>query len=395
MRLGIDLHNVRGGGGLSYLGNILQHFDPEKHAFSRICLFGSEEVLNRLPDGPHIEKHPQAILSKSLPYRLFFMFFLLGSELRRTRCNLLYSPGGLYFGSFHPFVTISRNMMPFEPKRWSLYPALSFDRLRLILLRYAHAATFRRAVGMIFLTKIAQRIVCAAMKSMNGCTTVISHGVNRQLFLRAPCHSLPHAIDLHGPIRIVYPSRLEPYKHQVEVIKAIAALRNEFPALTIELCGPANPKYKKIVETTMRAYDPEGAFVSYHGEILPAELPALYQQCQLLVFASSCENLPNTLIEALSFGIPIVCSHFDPMPEIAQNSCVYFDPADYRSIAHAIRVTLYDWQNALVRAKAGEVLASHYSWEFCAEQTFLFLFERLTPNNFDQSVNAIKLKDFL
>ena len=392
MKLGIDLHNVRGGGGLSYLENILLHFDPQQHGFTSVCLFGSKEVLVRMPDGPHIEKYPQPILSKSLPYRLFFMLFLLRRELQRTGCNLLYSPGGLYFGGFRPFVTISRNMMPFEPKHWSMYPSLSFDRLRLILLRHAHAATFRRADGMIFLTKIAQRIIEAAMGATRGHTAVISHGVNRQLFLRAPCQPPSQTIDRQDPIWLVYPSRLEPYKHQVEVIKAVTELRKEFPALTIDLCGPANPQYKKTVDATLRVCDPDGVFVHYRGELLPTELPALYQQCQLLIFASSCENLPNTLIEALAFGIPIVCSRADPMPEVAQHSCVYFDPTDYRSIVKAIRVTLYDWQSALARVKVGEDLASRYSWQSCAKQTFLFLFERLTTTNLVQSVNPINQK---
>jgi glycosyltransferase involved in cell wall biosynthesis len=392
MKLGIDLHNVTGGGGLSYMTNILRHFDPQKHGFTSICLFGSEKVLARMPDSLHIEKHPQPILAKSLPYRLFFMFFMLGRELKRTGCNVLYSPGGLYFGGFRPYVTISRNMMPFEPQHWSLYPRFSFDRLRLILLRRAHAATFRRADGMIFLTKIAERIVGAAMRTTRGRTAVISHGVNRELFLRAPCQPLPRSIARQEPIRLVYPSRLEPYKHQVEVIEAIADLRKEFPALTIDLCGPANPQYKEAVDATLRVCDPDGSFVHYYGELLPTELPALYHQCHLLIFASSCENLPNTLIEALSFGIPIVCSQSDPMPEVAQHACMYFDPTDRQAIVQAIRSTLCDWPSALERVKAGEDLAARYSWKTCAEQTFLFLYAQLKPANEVLPVNSVNLK---
>jgi glycosyltransferase involved in cell wall biosynthesis len=392
MKLGIDLHNVRGGGGVSYMSNILRHFDPQKHGFNRICLFGSEEVLARMPDSTYIEKHPQPILAKSLPYRLFFMFFLLRRELQRTECSLLYSPGGLYFGGFRPFVTISRNMMPFEPQHWSMYPRLSFDRLRLILLSRAHAATFRRADGMIFLTKIAQRIVGAAMRTTRGRTAVISHGVNRKLFLRASCQPLPQTIDRQDQIRLVYPSRLEPYKHQVEVIKAVADLRKEFPSITIDLCGPANPQYKAAVDATLRVCDPKGELVHYCGELLPTDLPPLYQQCHLLIFASSCENLPNTLIEAMSFGIPIVCSQSDPMPEVAQQSCVYFDPTDSQAIVQAIRSTLNDWPSALERVKAGEALAARYSWQTCAEQTFLFLHEQLKPANTLVPVNSVNQK---
>ena len=387
MKLGIDLHNIRGGGGVNYISNILRAFDPEKHGFTRICLFGSEDVLSRMPDSSYIEKHPQPILAKGLLYRLFFMFFLLGRELHRAGCDLLYSPGGLYFGRFRPFVTISRNMMPFEPQHWSMYPRWSFDRLRLILLRRAHAATFRSADGMIFLTKIAQRIVGAAMRTARGRTTVIAHGVNHGLFQRGHGQPLPQTIDTHGSIRLVYPSRLEPYKHQVEVIQAVSELRKEFPQLTIDLCGPANRQYKAVVEVSLQKFDPDGKNVRYHGEISADELPSLYQQCHLLIFASSCENLPNTLIEALSFGIPIACSHLHPMPEVAGDACLYFDPKNSKSIEQAIRSILYDWPGALRRVEIGKELASQYSWQICADQTFSFLYEQLSPSNTVVPVN--------
>jgi glycosyltransferase involved in cell wall biosynthesis len=358
------------------MSNLLRSFDPQRHGFTCICLFGSGEVLDRMPNSPYIEKYQQPILAKRLPYRLFFMFFLLERELSRTKCDLLYSPGGLYFGSFRPFVTISRNMMPFEPEHWSMYPCWSFDRLRLMLLRLAHAATFRRADGMIFLTHIAQKIVGAAMRTARGPVAVIAHGVNRSLFQRTRDKSLTQTIDKEGPIRLVYPSRLEPYKHQVQVIEAVYELRKEFPLMTIDLCGPANPLYKDAVDATLKKFDPNGTFVNYRGELPLDELPNLYQQCQLLVFASSCENLPNTLIEALSYGIPIVCSQADPMPEVAKHSCIYFDPRDSRSIEQAIRATLCNWSEALKRVEIGEAIASRYSWQTCADQTFTFLYGR-------------------
>lgn len=381
MKLGIDLHNVRGGGGVNYISNILRAFDPIEHGFTQVCLFGSEEVLSHMPNSPHIEKYPQPILSKSLPYRLFFMFFLLRRELNRTGCDVLYSPGGLYFGNFRPFVTISRNMMPFEPQNWGMYPRWSFDRLRLNLLRHAHAATFRRADGMIFLTKIAHRIVGSAMRTTRGRTAVIPHGVNHHLFQRAKGCPLPKAINSQGMIHLVYPSRLEPYKHQLEVIQAVAELRKEFPRLRIDFCGPANPQYREKVDLLLKKYDPCGTIFCYLGELGSEDLPALYQKCDLLIFASSCENLPNTLIEALSFGIPIVCSRSAPMPEVASNACLYFDSQDTRSIAQAIRSCLNDWSGTLERAEIGRILAKQYSWQVCADQTFSFLYEQLSPLN--------------
>jgi glycosyltransferase involved in cell wall biosynthesis len=92
-----------------------------------------------------------------------------------------------------------------------------------------------------------------------------------------------------------------------------------------------------------------------------------------MVFASSCENLPNTMLEAMAFGVPIVSANRPPMPDLAQDACLYFDPQDAASIAGSIRQALLDWPATRVRMQAGLALAQAYSWDHCADQTFAFL----------------------
>jgi glycosyltransferase involved in cell wall biosynthesis len=374
LRLGIDLHNIRDGGGVSYISNLLKAYDPVRHGFTGVVLFGSEAVLGRMPDRPCIQKRQYKLLGMSLPFRLCFLFFFLSRELRRAGCDLLYCPGGLYFGAFRPFCTISRNMMPFSPEEWDLYPRWSADRLRLWLLRRFHALTFARADGMIYLTGTARSVIEQRAWNESGrAVTVISHGVDRLTFSRGNGVSLPGQLSGTDAIRVVYPSRLEPYKHQVEVIQAIEILSPEFPGLTLELCGPANPSYLEKVLIAMRAANLYGDKVTYRGEVPLKELPVVYKQMHGLVFASSCENLPNTLIEALSFGIPVASSNRPPMPEVGAEACLYFDPTDPQDIARALRALLEDWQSALRRVEMGLEISSNYSWDRCADHTFGFM----------------------
>lgn len=372
MKLGIDLHNIRDGGGISYISNLLQAFDPAKHGFDRICLFGSREVLDKMPSAPHIEKRVYPILSRSLPFRLVFLFFMLTKELHRSGCSALYSPGGIYFGSFRPFATISRNMLPFESEKWAMYP-WGFDRVRLHILRMVNAATFRRADRMIFLTHFASAVVGVAMGRYNGKTSVIPHGVNRERFRRPADQHLVSSIPHDAAINLVYPSRLEPYKHQIEVIRATAKLRHEFPNISIVLCGPANKNYLRLVEEAMAEYDPNEQFIHYIGEIPNSELPSLYSTAHLMIFASSCENLPNTMIEAFEFGLPIVCSEISPMPEVANGSCRMFDPCNSDSIENAICEALKEWDKSLRMVEIGSNNAKNYSWGLCADKTFHFI----------------------
>ena len=46
--------------------------------------------------------------------------------------------------------------------------------------------------------------------------------------------------------------------------------------------------------------------------------------------------MPNTLIEGMCSGLPIVCSNRGPMPEVLKDGGLYFNPEDSNSIAGAL-----------------------------------------------------------
>lgn len=373
MKLGIDLHNIRDGGGVNYVANLCAVFDPERHGFSALVLFGSAATLDRITtSNPHIEKRELPILSGGVFRRLRFLFLQLDRELRSAGCSMLYSPGGLYFGNFRPYGSISRNMMPFQMEQWSGYRRAR-DVFRLHVLRWANARTFRRADAMIFLTEIAKQTVSRIAGMNLDRSRVIAHGVDRTVFASAEAVTRP-APSPDTAINIVYPSRLEPYKNQIEAMEATASLRARYPGIALTMCGPANPEYAKRVEERRNALDPEGRYIHYVGPLNTAELVALYRKSTLLLFTSSCENLPNTLIEAMAAQIPVVTSDCEPMPSVGRDGCLYVDPTDPTSIAAGISAALDDWEATTGRRKRAAELAADYSWQKCANETFGYLY---------------------
>ncbi len=377
MIIGIDLHNIRDGGGINYIRNLLEASDSALDGFSEIHLFGSATVLANFPEKPWIHAHARRELERGLLHRLRFVAWRLPRLLREHGCDVLYSPGGMAFGNFRPYVTISRNVLPFQPELWAVYPRFSKARLRLQLLRRINTWTFIRADWMIFLSETAKRVISASLSRSLERVSVIPHGVNHDRF--KPVKRTPDAPRSDRPIRIVYPSRLEPYKHQVEVVAAMAALLPEFSRLELHLCGPASTPYRTRVEAAMDRVDPARQHIRYLGEVPNAELPALYAESHLLVFASSCENLPNIMIEAMACGIPMCSSSSSPMPEIGKDACLYFDPTDPAAIAASIREALADYPTALSRAERAVEYAQAYSWERTARQTFAVITEAASP----------------
>jgi glycosyltransferase involved in cell wall biosynthesis len=83
--------------------------------------------------------------------------------------------------------------------------------------------------------------------------------------------------------------------------------------------------------------------------------------------------MPNTLIEAMSVGLPIACSDRGPMPEVLKQSGVYFNPDSPLSIANAIESYLKDELLVRNNAKNANQLSINYSWERCSRETIAFL----------------------
>lgn len=372
MRLGIDASNLRAGGGVTHLVELLHAADPLAHGFSQVIVWSGLSTLNRIEDRSWLVKSHQPLLDKSLPHRTFWQLFRLSMLAQEAKCNVLFVPGGSYEGNFQPIVTMSRNLLPFEWQELRRY-GWSFITLKLKLLRWTQSRSFRKANGLIFLTQYARKAVMQIIKLNSGETTVVPHGINDRFFC-SPREQLP--IDRYSvdrPFRMLYVSIVDMYKHQWLVAEAVAWLRQDGLPVRMDLIGPAYSPALMRLRQTLGRIDPDGEFVRYSGAVPHPELHAKYANADLCVFASSCENMPNILLEAMAAGLPIACSNRGPMPEMLGDGGVYFDPENPRDIARALRELIDSPELRTRKAKASFERAKNYSWTRCAGDTFGFL----------------------
>ncbi|MBA3005557.1 MAG: glycosyltransferase family 4 protein [Proteobacteria bacterium] len=372
MIVGIDASNIRAGGGVTHLVELLRAADPQVHGFSQVIVWSGLATLNRIDDRPWLVKIHQPILDKSLPYRTFWQCFKLCNQARMVGCDVLFVPGGSYAGNFHPIVTFSQNLLPFEWRELRRY-GWSFFTIKMMFLRWTQSRTFRKADGVIFLTQYAQDAVMRAIGSINGQSSIVPHGIDGR-FSCPPRKQLAvnHYSD-DRPFRLLYVSVIDQYKHQWHVAEAVVQLRKSGLPVELDLVGPASPPALKRLRDKLERVDPAGHFVRYTGAVPYAELHTRYTEADAFVFASSCETFGQILIEAMSAGLPIACSKRSAMPELLGDAGVYFDPERPGEIAEALR-SLYN-QPVLRRQLAGRAYtaAQDYSWERCAQETFSFI----------------------
>jgi glycosyltransferase involved in cell wall biosynthesis len=368
--LGIDASNLRTGGSVTHLRNVLAAAEPRNHGFKKIIVWGNRATLDQILDKDWLEKIHDPILNRSLPHRLYWQQFRL-PNWARARCDILLSPGGNAPRGFAPLVSMSRNMLPFEPQERRRY-GFSWMGLRLLLLRFGQARTFQRAHGVIFLARHARDVV-SKIARIRGRIAVVPHGVEER-FRCAPRPQRSIAeCSLEKPLRLIYVSIIDLYKHQWVVAEAVATLRKAGMPIVIDFVGPAYPPALRRLNAAIAQFDPKAEFLRYRGPIPFEEMHALNDQVDIFVFASSCENMPNILLEGMASGFPIASSRCGPMEEILGDAGVYFDPTDAESIADALRALAVDTDLRASCAEAAYARAKEYSWERCARETFDFL----------------------
>ena len=374
--LGIDASNLRTGGGVIHLVELLGAAEPGSHGFNRVVVWGGTRTLGLIEPRRWLDLRTPEALDGGLVKRLLWQRVRLPSELEASGCDLLFAPGGMIAGSFRPVVTMSRNMLPFERVEMRRY-GLSLDRIRLELLRRGQIRSFRNADGVIFLSEYARRRTLEIAGPLSGQNRVVPHGVGDQFVSSQRAVRL----DESSPVRIVYVSRISPYKHQHRVVEAVAALRREGRDVRLQLVGSAHPKAMKRLRSALSTWDPGGHFVHLTGVVSHAELPAVLRGADVMVFASSCENLPNTLLEGMAAGLPIASSDRGPMPEVLGEAGLYFDPEAADSIAGALRRLVGSPDLRERCAVAAKRRSAEYSWARCAGETFEFLRQILTGTN--------------
>jgi glycosyltransferase involved in cell wall biosynthesis len=163
------------------------------------------------------------------------------------------------------------------------------------------------------------------------------------------------------------------YKHQWVVVRAIAALRKRGYDIMLTLVGGGTGRAQNLLQNEITNLDPDGIFVRQLDFLPQTTLPTHLANADLFIFASSCENMPVTLLEAMAVGLPIASSNRGPMPEVLADGGVYFDPEDAESIVGAVEQIVTDEALRTRIAARAKALSSQYSWQRCSDETFAFV----------------------
>ncbi|MCP5503336.1 MAG: glycosyltransferase family 4 protein [Leptospiraceae bacterium] len=380
MILGIDASNIRGGGGVVHLVELLRAAEPQKYQFEKVFVWGGTSTLDKIEDRNWLEKVYEPLLNKSLLHRTYWQKFLLSKRAKQVNCDILFIPGGTYSGGFRPFVTMSQNLLPFEVEEIKRY-GFSLFAIKMKMLRITQSKTFKSADGVIYLTEFARERVLTQLNKTKENTVIVHHGINSKFYGKPKEQKEISEYSTSNPYKLLYVSFIGEYKHQWNVVKAVDILRRKNMPLELTLIG--NPDEKKAfikLKETISKVDPENRYIKYYSGISHQEIESFYKGSDLFVFASSCETFGQILTEAMASGLPIACSEMSAMPELLGEAGVFFNPLKPDSISDSIEKLIMNKNFRVECSSKAYNKAQKFSWEKCAEETFLF-FNRIALTN--------------
>jgi alpha-1,3-rhamnosyl/mannosyltransferase len=161
---------------------------------------------------------------------------------------------------------------------------------------------------------------------------------------------------------------IEPRKNLFTLLDAYeqlsATLRRQWPLVLIGSEGWRSEAIHTRIARGVRA-----GWVRYLGFVDNNDLPLLYAGARLFVFPSLYEGFGLPVLEAMSSGVPVVCSNSSSLPEVAEGLALMCDPYDVKALSSLIERGLEDAAWRIEASSSGLAKARNYSWERCARAT--------------------------
>ena len=121
-------------------------------------------------------------------------------------------------------------------------------------------------------------------------------------------------IFTNDQINITIVSRLVSHKNIKKIIRAISDLND--PLIYLNIIGDG-PELNQLQKISLESNNKDN--IIFHGKLNRDEINHIFLNSDIYIQASNYEGLPHSLLEAMSYGIPVLCTPVGECKEILGN----------------------------------------------------------------------------
>jgi glycosyltransferase involved in cell wall biosynthesis len=269
---------------------------------------------------------------------------------------------------------------------WHLFAApalwIAWLRGKAVVVNYRGGEAERFLAGSSRLVRLSlsrARIVAVPSRFLR--KIFASHGV--------PAEVVPNIVDLKlfsprglpGALprspHITVTRNLEWIYDNETAIRAFALVRDEFPSCRMSIAG-TGPELERLRQTAIACGVAEA--VTFAGRLSREAIAALYQSADIALNPSRVDNMPNSILEALASGVPVVSTQVGGVPYMVDHgrTALLVPPQEPQRMAESITRLLRDRELALRIASAGLQDVQQFGWPAVKNQ-WIDIYARLMP----------------
>ena len=188
--------------------------------------------------------------------------------------------------------------------------------------------TLSRAAAIVVPSPFLQRIFAARGFEVR----VVPNVVDRSLF--APAAGVGEA-GRGASLHLVVARNLEPIYDVGTAIRAFARVREAFPDARLSIAGMGPDR--RALERLASEIAPSES-ITFTGRLDNEAMARLYRTADVILNPSLVDNMPISILEALSAGIPVVSTNAGGIPDVVENEvqALLVPPRDPEAMAVAV-----------------------------------------------------------
>ena len=164
-----------------------------------------------------------------------------------------------------------------------------------------------------------------------------------------------------GAPHLVVTRNLEAIYDIATALKAFALVHLEFPSAVMTIAGEGPLRAQLEAQAAQLGI---AQSVTFAGRIDNASIPALYRRAHVFLNPSRVDNMPNSVLEALASGVPVVSTNVGGVPFMVEQeqAALLVAPGDAEAMARAVVRVLRDQALAARLSAAGLEATRRREW---------------------------------
>ena len=304
----IDGHNIKSGGGLVLFIDLINstitdtignnvYFVTNSKIYSNLTSIQKKKILHVVKDN-------------------FFSYLIFNFSIKKI---LNKNDQLIRFGNFPPFFYLNNNVILFFQNRLLLTENLglfsnNFQKLKIIFYSFLFVF-FKKNIN---ITVVQTNLMKKIIKKKFGLRKIKVVPFVQQKTLS----NLSINNKNNKPYDFAYISLLQPHKNHINVLKALSYLAKNNIFVTVFFTLTHSQLTNLIKESNIENFESFSDFI--HCKVLKSDqIPHIYNQTKICLYASKCESFGLPLIEAFYYNLPLIAPDLDYVHEIIEPSLCF------------------------------------------------------------------------